>query len=261
MSRSRIIGFVVALVAFSLVAIDEGGHLMRDKLPSKHSSAGTPVQAYTATSVVAPATRPTASTVPEQQHPAKQTGAADTKKPPNFELVDQLQREVASQQAELKELRSRTENRRAEPDDGVHKASGTSKSLTTQFDDFAGRFVAAVDGAIQNSPPPAGEPKGTRKLKVSLISDELTNPEANQPAQGVVLLKQSCDFLSDDERVTWSREWVFRFSFEMQHGRWHCLGGTCRMAKDDNTSYGGKSPHIGEVLNVPEGTWDDLDIR
>jgi hypothetical protein len=196
---------------------------------------------------------------PERVRAAKPTVVADTKRPPNFELLDQLQREVTSQQAEIKELRARPENRRAEPDVGDHQPSGISKSLTTQFDDFAGRFVAAVDGAIQNSPPPAGEPKGTRKLKVSLISDELTNP--NEAAQGVVLLKQSCDFASNDERITWSREWVFRYSFVMQHGRWHCLGGTCRMVKDDNSTYDGKSPHVGEVLNVPEGTWDDLDIR
>jgi hypothetical protein len=114
-----------------------------------------------------------------------------------------------------------------------------------QFDNFAERFVAAVDNTIRNSAPPTGEPKGTRKLKVSLISDELTNAQGNPSAHGVVLLKQSCDFLSDDERITWSREWVFRFSFEMQHGHWHCLGGTCRMVKDDNPSYGGKSPHVG----------------
>jgi len=130
-----------------------------------------------------------------------------------------------------------------------------------QFDDFAERFVAGVDTVVQNSSPSSAEPKGTRKLRVTLISDELTHPAADRPAQGVVLLKQSCDFLSDDERIAWSREWVFRYSFVMQRDRWHCLGGTCRMVKDDNPSYARKSPHVGEVLVVPEGTWDDLAIR
>jgi hypothetical protein len=261
MSRSRILGFAVAFVIFSLVAIDKGTHLLRDKLPSKRSSAGPAVQAFTATSVAAPTTGPTRLRAPEHQPPIKRTDVADTKSPPNSKPVDRLQREVSSRLEEISELREGIENKPARTNDGVHQASETSKSLSKQFDDFAERFVAAVDTAVQNSAPSSGEPKGTRKRKVSLISEELTNPVADQPPQGVVLLNQSSDFLSDDGRITWSREWVFRFSFVMQRGRWHCLGGTCRMVKDDNFAYGSKSPHVGEVLTVPEGTWDDLAIR
>ena len=260
MFRSRIFLVAVALLVLSFAAIDAATHLARHTAQLRTSSSGPEVRALDTRPVAGPATQPTRSMVPERRQPAKQTGVADARRPPNLDLVERLQRELSSQQAEIKELRERSEKRQAR-DDGVHQDSGTSKSLAMQFDDFAERFVAAVDTAIQNSKPSSDELNGTRKLKVTLISDELTNSGADQLAQGVVLLRQSCDFLSDDGRITWSREWVFRFSFEMQHGRWHCLGGTCRMAKDDNPSYGGKSPHIGEVLNVPEGTWDDLDIR
>ena len=212
-----------------------------------------------------PTFQPTPSQTPppaRSQPPAKQTCAADAPSAANTELVERLQRELTLQQSQIDDLREQGAKARADAGKNAQKASEpSSESLAIQFDRFAGRFVAAIDTAIQNSKPNPRDPKGTRTLKVSLISDELTSTGADQPARGAVLLKESEDFQGDDGGTTASREWVFRFSFVMEDGRWHCLGGTCRMDRDDNSSRPGKSPHIGETLPLPEGTWDDLDIQ
>jgi hypothetical protein len=192
----------------------------------------------------------------------KQTSAADSLRAANTDLVERLQRELSSEQSQIDDLREQPAKAQGDADKNAQKASEpSSESLASQFDRFAGRFVAAVDSTVQNSTPNPGERKGTRTLKVSLISDELTSTGDDQPARGVVSLKQSEDFQSDDGASTWSREWVFRYSFVMKDGRWHCLGGTARMDRDDNSSRAGKSPFIGKVLPVAGDSWDDSDIQ
>jgi hypothetical protein len=243
MSSSWITGLATTIVVVSLVAVGEGIHLAGQK-----------------------ATEPTPSQTPAMAAPsqplAKQTCAADAPRTANTDLVERLQRELSSQQSLIDDLREQAVKAGADAYKNAQKVSEpSSESLATEFDRFSGRFVAAVDSAIQNSKPNPGDPKGARTLKVSLISDELTSTGADQPAQGVVLLNQSEDFQSVDGGTTWSKEWVFRFSFVMKDDRWHCLGGWCRMDRDDDSSHAGRSPHIGEVLALPEGSWDDLGIQ
>jgi hypothetical protein len=243
MSSSWITGLAATIVIVSFFAFGKGIHQAGQK-----------------------ATQPTPSQTPATAAPSqpltKQNSEADAPRAANTDLVERLQRELSSQQSLIDDLREQAAKAAADAYKNAQKVSEpSSESLATQFDRFAGRFVAAVDTELQNSKPNPGDPKGARTLKVSLVSDELTSTGADQAAQGVVLLKQSEDFQSDDGGTTWSREWVFRYSFVMKDDRWHWLGGWCRMDRDDDSSHAGKSPHIGEVLTLPEGTWDDLGIQ
>ena len=249
MSRSRIVGVAAASLILSFVVINATSRSFRAKTPTKLSLSANSAPIPTETATVTPSAKTPNSMVAKRTQPLKRSDTADVKKSPNGALVDHLTRELPERFVE----------RQVGAGDSDHLSSAATPS--TQFGAFAARFAAAVNSAIQNSIPSAAEANGTRKLNVSLISDEVTNSADDHAVSGVVRLSQSCDFLSNDGQMSWSREWAFEFSFVMQRDRWHCVGGKCRVVKDESPFYAVQSPSIGKAFDLPEGTWDDLDIR
>jgi hypothetical protein len=249
MSPSRIVGVAATSVAFSLVIVNATSHSFRAKAPTKLPFPANSLPILTAAASVTPCAKPPQSILPERTQPTKSRDSADMSKPSNTGLVDHVMRELSEHCVE----------KQLESGDGDHRS--LAAPAPAQFDGFATRFAAAVDNVVQNSKLSADEANGTRKLNVRLISDEVTNAADNHAVSGLVRLDQTCDFQSNDGQVSWTREWAFEFCFVMQGKHWHCVGGKCRVVKDENSSYMVKSRHIGEVFNLPEGTWDDLDIR
>lgn len=266
MSRFHITGFAAALLFVSLVTIETTVHwsgrtdLPKTLSPQKEAQIlTTTVAAATTTPSQTPFKVPSTAVAPPTQ--ANQTTLADSARE-SIEVIEQLQREISSQRVQIDEVRQNEVKRQAEADRSSRAASRSAEdSLRAQFHDFAVRFVAADDSLAKHCAPNPANPLGRLNVKVSLISDEITRPESNEPAKGALFVKNSEDFRSYDGHITWQRVWTNQFVFERRTDGWHCTGGECRLTSDENSTRAGRSQWIGVAIPLGGESWDNLGIR